>query len=132
MSAVYVLFSRLNKTECLTHHYPRALLKSLWEEIFQRNAIYLVEVQLTNGVCKHIIIPFAFYFWLLKTRCSKSYNSIALSITELLLLLHQLSNCRCHILNRDPHFMHTIMPSLSPVTGKASECFVRAKGSKIQ
>ena len=70
----------------------------------------------------------------LRTWGSKTYNSdlIDLSITELLLFLNQLSNCKCNILNRAPHFMLTITPSLSPVIGKASECFVRAKRLKIQ
>ena len=70
-------------------------------------------------------------FYCLKTWCSKTYNSIALSITKLLLFLNQLSNCKRNILNRDPHFMLTITPSLSTVTGKVSECFLRVKRSKI-
>ena len=73
-----------------------------------------------------------FIFHCLKTWCSKTNDSIALSITELLPFLNQLSNCNWNILNRDPHFMLTITPSLSPVIGKASECFVRAKRSRNQ
>ena len=73
-----------------------------------------------------------FIFDCLKTWCSKTNDSIALSVTELLLFLNQLSNWKWNILNRDPHFMLTITPSLSPVIGKASECFVRAKRSRIQ
>ena len=46
--------------------------------------------------------------------------------------LNQLSNWKWNILNRDPHFMLTITPSLSPVIGKVSECFVRAKRSRNQ
>ena len=66
-------------------------------------------------------------FFILEKRRRKTYNSIVLLITELLL-----SNCKWNILNRDPHFMLTITPSLSPLIGKASECFVRAKRSRIQ
>ena len=73
-----------------------------------------------------------FIFHCLKTWCSKRCNSIALSITELLLFLNQLSNCKCNILHRGPHFMLTITPSSSPVIGKASECFVRVIRSRIQ
>ena len=73
-----------------------------------------------------------FIFHCFKTWCSKTNDSIALSITELLLFLNQLSNCKWNILNRGPHFMLTITPSLSPVIGKASECFVRAISWRIQ
>ena len=73
-----------------------------------------------------------FICYCLKTWCSKTYNSIALSITKLLLFLNQLSNCKRNIFNRDPHFMLTITPSLSTVTGKVSECFLRAMRLKIQ
>ena len=73
-----------------------------------------------------------FIFHCLKTWCSKTNDSIALSITELLPFLNQLCNCNWNILNRDPHFMLTITPSLSPVIGKVSECFVRAKRSRNQ
>ena len=73
-----------------------------------------------------------FIFDCLKTWCSKTNDSIVLSVTELLLFLNQLSNCKSNILNRGQHFMLTTTPSLSPVIGKASECFVRAKRSRIQ
>ena len=60
----------------------------------------------------------------LQLYCSLNYKTVA--------LFNQLSNCKRNILNRDPHFMLTITPSLSTVTGKVSECFLRAKRSKIQ
>ena len=73
-----------------------------------------------------------FIFDCLKTWCSKTNDSIVLSVTELLLFLNQLSNWKWNILNRDLHFMLTITPSSGPVIGKGSECFVRAKRSRIQ
>ena len=35
-----------------------------------------------------------------------------------------------HILNRDPHFMHTIMPSLSPVTWEGIRMLCESKRVK--
>ena len=101
-------------------------------EFFEEMRSIYSKSSLQTAFASKLSFRLLFIFDCLKTRCSKTYNSIARSITELLLFLNQLSNCKCNILNRGPHFMLTTTPSLSPVTGKASECFVRAKRSRIQ
>ena len=137
---MYVLLSRLNKTKCLTHDYPQALLKSKLCygkknssirvfsrkcDLFSRSLACEWRLQANyHSLCFLFSTP-----W--KHGAATITTIIALSLTKLLLFLNQLSNCKSNILNRDPHFMLTITPSLSPVIGKASECFVRAKRSKI-
>ena len=111
----------------------------LWEEITARSMNFSSKCDLFSrslacecAFASKLSFRLPFIFECLKTWCSKTNDSIVLSVPELLLFLNQLSNCKSNILNRGQHFMLTTTPSLSPVIGKASECFVRAKRSRIQ
>ena len=137
-----MLISRLNKTKCLTHNYPRVPLKSklcYGKKITARSVNFSRKYNLFSRslACEwllqanyHSVCSLFSTAW--KHGAAKRTTLLLSQLAELLLFLNQLSNFKCNILNRDPHFMLTITPSLSPVIGKASECFVRAKRSRIQ